>query len=230
MNEKRKKVQDHILKHVSVLDPSGFNAQRYQKLFSNLNDKDFDLFIQHLRDKKMSLPLFVPNMQVILKMENIIKCAKMLGVKLFERLRLTDSVTGKTYLTPHEYMIIRIPVRRARQFLLHKLSVPDSDKRVDMFTGQVVKPDRASAISQVEAQLLYARGLKKTLVELVKVRGGDLNAYMGMKQQIEETGQGSLGNLETGTIARSAKILSVLLKSMHIDNNFADRQLMNTEK
>ena len=50
MNEKRKKVQDHILKHVSVLDPSGFNAQRYQKLFSNLNDKDFDLFMQHLED------------------------------------------------------------------------------------------------------------------------------------------------------------------------------------
>lgn len=229
MNDKRKKVQDHILKHVSVIDPSGFNSQRYKKLFDSLNDKDFDLFMQHLRDKKMSLPLFVPNMQVVMKMENIIKCAKMLGLELFERLRITDSVTGKTYLTPHKYMIVRLPVRRARQFLLHKLSVPDGDKRIDTFTGQVVKPDRASAMSQVETQLLYARGLKKTLVELIKVRGGDINAYMGMKQQLEETGQGSLNNLETGTMARSTKILSVLLMSMHIDNNFADRKLINEQ-
>ena len=229
MTDKRKKVQDYIVKHVSMLDPSGFNTQRYQKLFDNINDKDFDLFMQHLRDKKMVLPLFVPNMQVILRIENLRDCAKTLNLKLFERLRLTDSVTGKTYLTPHEYMIVRIPVRRARQFLLHKLSVPDGDKRLDMFTGQVVKPDRSSALSQVETQLLYARGLKKTLVEMIKVRGGDINAYMGMKQQLEETGQGSLSNLETGTMARSTKILSVLLKSMHIDNNFAERQLI-TEK
>lgn len=222
MNPKRKQVTEHILKHISTMEPSGYNTKRYENMFSKMSDQQFDQFMKDLKDGKIKLSVFAPNMKIILKIENLLKAADSLKLELFERLRLIDDVTKKKYLTTNKYLVVKLPVRRARQFLMHKLSVPDSDKKLDALTGQVTQDDKASSLSFVEAQLLYARGLDKVLDEFVKVRGGDIHAFSNFKQQLEEGGSARLSAIDPNTVPRSTVVMSTILKCMLLDNNLVE--------
>ena len=222
MSDLRKQVTDHILKHVNMIDPGGSNSKRYKEFLTAMSDSQFDQYMQDLRDKKVKFTLFVPNMKVVLKIKDILQTADSLKLSLFERLKLIDPVTKKRYLTKHQYLVVKLPVRRARQFLMHKLSVADSDKKLDALTGQVIKPDKASSFSFVEAQLLYSRGLSKTLEEFVKIRGGDIHAFSSFKQQLEETGGVQLTSMEDNTLPRSTIVMSTILKCMLLDNNLVE--------
>lgn len=222
ISDKRKKITEYLVKHLKMLEPGGTNAKRYEDMFNAMSDDEFGAYMTLLKEGKTQLHVFTPNLKVVLKMEDIIRTAEAIGVKLTERVWLRDKVTGKRYLTPHAYPILQLPVRRVKQYLLHKLSVPDSDKTIDVLTGQVTGDDRSSSISQVELQALYARGLKNTIRELNKVRGGDVHAYSNFKRQLEDTGAASLDNLEVNTIPRAAMLTSVFLKGMHLDNNLVE--------
>lgn len=219
MTDKRKTIQDKILKTMKTMDPSLSNYKRYEEMFNSMDDKQFDRYMQDIKTGKVKISLFVPNMKVFIKQEDLLKAADDLGLELFERLRFKDKATGKYFLTPNKYLITKLPVRRTRQFLMHKLSVAENDKKLDALTGQVTSNDKASSLSYPEAQLMYARGLNKSLIEFMKVRGGDIHAFATFKQQLEESGEATLGSLDPNTIPRSAVIMSAILKSMYFDNN-----------
>ena len=216
---KRKQIQDKILKTMKLIEPGMSNHNRYQEMFNNMNDKQFDTFMKDLKEGKIKLTLFAPNMKVFIQQEDLLKAADDLGLELFERLRFKDKATGKYFLTPNKYLIAKLPVRRTRQFLMHKLSVAENDKKLDALTGQVTANDKASSLSYPEAQLMYARGLDKSIIEFMKVRGGDIHAFATFKQQLEESGEATLGSLDPNTLPRSAVVMSSILKSMYFDNN-----------
>lgn len=210
---------EYIVDICNTCEPSGQNGERYRQMLENMSVKEFDEYIQHLKNGDTQIFMYTPNIKVNLKQRDIIEGAKKVGVMIEEKLWITDKVTGKKYLTPIAYSILQLPIRRVSQFLLHKMAVPESDKKIDVLTGQVTGDDRSSSITQVEIQSLFARDLKNTLVELVKIRGGDVNAYANFKRQLSETGEAVLEGLEANTTARSVVMTSVLLKGMMLDNN-----------
>lgn len=218
----RKLAEEHILKTITLMDPSGFNTEKYKKFFSSMSDTQFDDYMKKLRDKKVKLTIYAPNLKVFLKNADLLKAANSLNLKLFERLKLKDEITGTEYITPHKYLVLKLPVRRARQFLMHKLSVAESDKKIDVLTGQVTKPDQASSISFVEAELLHSRGLDSTLLEFMKVRGGDIHAFASMKQQLEDNGEVHLASIDQASVPRSAIVMKIVLQCMYLDNNFVE--------
>lgn len=224
MTPKRKKVQDFILAHIKMLDPDGDNAVRYTKFFEALTDAQFDDYMKDLKDNRDQIYIFVPPLKTVLKMENILKVNDALGMDLFERVWLKDTATGNTYLTPQKYLILELPIRRFRQYLQHKLSVPDDDKKIDLLSGQVVKPDKAASLSYVEMQTLAARDLHHTIAELAKYRGGDIHAYADFRRQLEENGTANVSLDGTGSMARSTVILDVFLSGMHIDSNIVTKE------
>jgi len=75
MTEKRKKVEEYILKTISIMDPSKTNTDRYKKIFESMDDKQFDSFMKQLRDKKAKLCLYAPNMKINLQTEDLYKAA-----------------------------------------------------------------------------------------------------------------------------------------------------------
>lgn len=216
---KRKATEALILKTISTLDPSGSNTKRYQNQFDAWSDIQFHSFMVGIKEGKIKLTLYVPNMKLNLKPVNIFKAAHDLKLKLFERLRLWDSTTQRYYLTPQEYPVLMLPVRRLKQFLMSKISVPSSDTKIDAFSGQVVKPDKGSSISSVEMQTILSKGLKVSISELIRVRGGDLPAYATFRAQLEETGAVSLNSIGSDSRARSSVILGTYFRAAHIDNN-----------
>ena len=224
---KREKIIKYILDVVNMIDTTGTNGKRYIEFFSKMNDQDFSQYMEYLREGRVQIYIQAPNMVIPIKMENLKEVAKYTGVELFERIWLTDQATGKKYLTPHKYFIIYTFMRRVRQYLDKKMSLPENDKYVDGLTGQVTNTakhkSQAAALSQVEMQALAARGFNNTILELMKVRGGDIHAYANFKRQLEETGVAHLSEIENDSVPRSATMMGVFLKAMHLDNNLVER-------
>ena len=220
MNDKRQKAQDFILKIISAQDPSGYNTKVYEDLFAGFSDADFHKWMTALKtDRNAKITLLVPPFKVVVSTEASFKVAKMLGIKVLERLRLWDPVGKRYCLTPEEYFILKLPVRRLKQYLLDGLSVPDSDRRLNPLTDQVVKPDKGSAISFPQAQMIAEKGLTLTLQELMSIRGGDLEAYSKVRSEIEETGDSDTSVLEGTQGVKSVQTMRSFLNAMHLDTN-----------
>lgn len=219
ISEKKEKILAYIKKAFRKIDPNGWNYKRYEDMFNNMNDKQFDKLIQDLKLGKWQFHMYLPNLETNVSTDAVLETAKEVGCKIFHRIWLTDPKTGRKYLTRHAYPIYNIPVRRMEQFLDKKMSVPDSDKTIDGLTGQVTGKDKSSALSNPEIQGIHSRGLKRTLDELVTVRGGDIASYGEFRGQLEEQGDAALSNLSGNTISRTAKITEVFLDAMHIESN-----------
>lgn len=218
MSPKRKQAQDYICSKIDLLDPTKRESKRYRDMFAKMSDKEFDEFMCDLRDGKEVLYIYSVNAKDKVDIDIYKKAALEMGVKIAERIRMWDPVTESYYLTPNEYVVLEVPIRRMSQFQDHKLSVPEGDSKIDILTGQVVAQDKAGSISRVEAQTLYAKNLNNVIVELTKYRGGDINAFADYKRELEETGHTSISK-ETNSVPRSAVILDVFLSGMHINSN-----------
>lgn len=221
MDPKRKRAQDKIIRTMNILDPSGDNGKRYAEMFDNMSDAQFKTFMSNIRDGKEQLFVYAPNMKNTITMRSIRNAADDIGLQLFERVYIKDEVTGKTYLTPHRYPILKLPIRRVSQYLMKKLSVPEGDSKTDLLTGQVIRPDKGSSVSLIEMQTLHGKGLDKTIIELIKPRGGDIHAYAELKSQLEETGSANLSDMNIDSSPRSVTVADIYLKGMHLDNNMA---------
>lgn len=215
----RKEIEAYIIEIIDTLDPSKTNSKLYQEKFDKWSDTEFNTYMEGLRSGEYKFVLYVPNFKINLKMKDIFTAAGKLELELFEQLRLWDSTTKRYYLTPNKYPIITVPVRRLKQFLMSKISVPESDTKIDASSGQVVKPDKGSAISSVEMQTILSKGLKTSISELIRIRGGDIAAYSALKSQLEETGSASMNDMPEDSRARSSAVMRTYLLAMHVDNN-----------
>lgn len=216
MNEKRKAVEDKIIKYISAINES--NAKKYKDMFASMDDKAFDGWMRDLRNKDTVLDIEIPNMIEKVNIDDLIKVSEQLGIELFTRLKLWDVPTQTYYRTTKKYLMLQLPMVAMAQTVDHKLSVPESDSKIDHLSGQVMKPDQANSISQVEVQSLYARGLQSTILELIKYRGGDVSAYAEYKRSAEELGMCML-KADSNSITRSVVVLDVFFAGMQLSSN-----------
>lgn len=219
ISNKKKQILDYICKVVDTIDHSKSNSKRYKELIEKMSDKEFDDFMKKMKSGEFQLHMTMPNMKSHMDASDLFKAADLVGAKIFHKVWMTDPDTGRKYLTNKEYPVLKVPVRRQQQFLDKKLSVPESDKKIDPLTGQVTMDDKSAALSNPEIQILYSRGLETTLLELIKVRGGDIHAYGEFKRQMEETGEGELNVIDLNSRTRSSVIAGVFIKGMHLENN-----------
>ena len=217
---KKTKIINYICKIMDTLEPSKVNSTRYRNFLTPMNVKNFTIFMDNLKAEKDQIFLVAPNLKINMSIANIKKAAELSNTKLFSKVWLVDPETKKRYLTNREYPILQLPVRRMEQFLDHKLSVPNDDKTIDGLTGQVTGADASPSFSAQEARVTHGRGLTKTLIELLKIRGGDVDTYGEFKRQLEETGSCNTDTITSQTKVKSAHSLNVFLKGMLIDNNF----------
>lgn len=220
MTPYRKKTEEFILAKLKPLDKSGVTIKRYTEMFASMSDQEFDQFMNDLASGEEVLYVYFANMKDKISIAEIRDYAEQLGVRLFERIRMWDEPTQSYYLTPHKYCILQLPIRRMSQFVDHKMSMPEGDSKIDILSGQVVKPDKGGGISQVEIQALYARNLPAVITEMLKYRGGDIVALAEFKRELEEQGKTSIGR-DTGSVSRSVVTMNNLLIGMHIESNIA---------
>lgn len=220
-NPKRKSVEDLILKYISKIVTGNENKKLYEDLFKSMNDKQFDEFMHKLKNKQATLSVIIPNgnSKIKVNVENNLKLAKELGFDFFQNLKVSATEDMPAYKTPNKYMVIKLPVRRAAQLLTKKISIPTDSHHVDVLSGQVTGKSKGSKITNPELQVLLGLGLKESIVELMKVRGGDQGANRAMDELLFKQGSASqeqINKYSTGVVSK--KTLKSYFNAMMIQN------------
>ena len=215
MPKNRKAAEAVCLKWINEIAPGGDNANIYKGLFAAMTDKDFDSYIQDLTTGKKFLVIIAPNFgKVKLTTENNLRIAKELGHDFFQKLWIEGKEDMPTYLTPIKYLVLPLPIRRASQMLTKKTSVPDHMKVVNALTGQPTGESQGAKISYPELQIAAAMGLDKTMVELMKYRGGDIRGGAALTAMLSKLGKANLSTLsQFASGVESTRLLKSFLTS-----------------
>lgn len=214
----RQKTQDFIIEQIGKLT-GDINVGLYKKKFSSMTDDEFSLFMSDLRERKQRLCVIDTNFgPERLSVKRNIAVAKELGKSLFQRVWVSHEPGKPAYLTPNEYIITIMPLRRQAQVLSKKVSIPEDNNSVDDFTGQPTGKSKGSKISYPETQVLASFGLNNCITELLKYRGGDERGFAAMNTMIDRTGSVNLKTIEpyAGGV-KSTQTLKSLLTGMHFN-------------
>lgn len=214
----RKAAEAAIFSFIADLDTSGYNTLKWKIILKNMSDKDFDEYMKGLKDGTKTLVAFQPNFKPDgINLENNLKIAPKYGVKFFERLIVSGKPGLPAYMTPIEYLILDLPVRRQSQNLFKKISMPENNNTVDEMTGQPTGASKGAKLSFPELQLLTGMGLEKTVLELFKNRGGDKGAFNAYNAMMMRYGNVNLQALEPyATGVESLKTFKTLLTASHL--------------
>jgi hypothetical protein len=218
MAGKRKETEAFIYKYIEELLPNGGNTTIYKQLFANMSDEDFDVFMKDLESGKTILTIIAPNLsETSLNVDRNLAIAEELGHEFFQHIWIEGEDDTPTYLTPVKYLVVDLPVRRASQTLVKKISVPDDSKTVDTLTGQPTGESKGAKISYPELQLCAAMGLENTMVELMKFRGGDVKGNMAINVMLSKYGTANLKTLSNySSGVESTRTLKTFLTCMHL--------------
>ena len=221
MNAKRKEVQEYILTYMKKIFKKDNNYNLYKNLFDKMTDQEFDDFMVGLRDGTITLSCVIStNDADEVDPKRNIKIGKELGYEFFQKIKVSGDPNIPDYTTPNKYLVLKLPIRRAAQLLVKKISLPEDDTTIDNLTGQVTNKSKGSKISLPEIQVLAGIGMKDVLNELVKIRGGDLGSARALKGYLERglpATQQEINTYSTGV--ESTKTLNSYLNGMHIKSN-----------
>lgn len=215
---KRKRVEELILSTIKELVTGNENVNLYKELFASMNDKEFHSFMLDIKSGKKTLCVIIPNgSNIKVDINNNIKIAKKLGFNFFQKLVMSGHDELPDNVTPNEYLIIKLPIKRAAQLLSKKISVPDDDKSVDTLTGQVTGKSRSSKLTLPEVQILAGLGLKNSIQEMMTLRGGDQGANNAFNLHLYKQGMATQAqSLQYSTGVTSTKTLNSYFNAMHI--------------
>lgn len=217
---KRKKIEEHLFSFIGKISDNN-NVAIYKSRFANMTDEEFTEFMDSLSRKEINLAVVQPTGK-----KNTVTVAKCMGVADDMGVKLLDNVVYKTdtpYIANLQTAILRLPIKRTVQVLSSKIGVPKDNKTIDSTTGQPVGKSKGAKITLPELQLLDAIGLKVSLIEAMKIRGGDQGAYRAYTASLENYGMASqevINQYSTGVV--SSKTLQSIYNAMLLDINLVD--------
>jgi hypothetical protein len=220
----RATVEGICLKRLKEWDASGINAKYYEDLFKGMSDSDFDNFMQKMITGDNPLSGIIPNFSSVkVGVSHNVAMAASMGYQCYQRIWVTDPVTGTRYLTTNSHLVYETNVCRQIQLHDKKISVPDNNTEIDARTGQPANASRAARCSGPELMMIKARGLNNTIIEMMKFRGGDLVSMRYLDDQIIKTGHGSMAGTpgQSERMPKSVQTMSAILNAMMFTNNFA---------
>jgi hypothetical protein len=221
---KRQDVEKYIIEQVSNIPADkasqDYHRELYTNAFKQMNNEEFDRFMNELKAGTRILQIIVPNgSDTKIDINRNIKIAKSLGYEFFQKVITGPTKTTPKIKTPIKHMVFDIPYRRTSQLLSKGVSAPEDRKSVDLTTGQVTNKSRGNRLSFPEVQILAGLGLKSSIVEMMKYRGGDVGGINAMDALLLKNGHVSQEVLEqysTGVV--STRTLKSYLNAAHLSN------------
>lgn len=198
MPGKRKEVEKFILDGIARISAHPENVKMYKDKFASMNDKQFEQFVNDLRERKISLSIVEPNMtdRQDVPRQQVVDYARELGHEFMQHIYVEGREDFPTYKTPVKYPVYLVNARRASQSLTKKISVPPHTKVRDLLTGQVTGESKGASVSGPENQLLGAMGAMNSAVEMNKYRAGDARGEAAFTALLSKTGRASQQVLE----------------------------------
>lgn len=225
----RKEVESLIYRTFNAMDPSGANTEKYKEMFGAMNDQQFAKFMKEFLDNPMDNFSFdMVDFERDLRMENVEKAAKVLGIELFEYVYLPHLTMDKTRVvrTKQKVLVGYFNIKRPQQLLHKKNGLSLSNERRSMLTGQVTGKDKNSRDSDIEASMLVALGCNSILQELHGPRADDMTMKAQMNQSIRNKGYAMLEDMDnlptnkTTLVTIDTYLLGMMLKSDLITDTY----------
>ena len=222
-----------ILEHIGMIDPDDTqNVEIKRKELESLSDSEFREYMRKISrlkegesdEGRETLTYYAPNLaKTKISVKRNLEIAKKIGHEFFERLWITDPQTGVTYLTVQKHMVVDMTIRRQAQLQIKKSSIPLDQNSVDELSGQPTGASKGGKVSFPEIQAQASQELDQTIIEEIKIRGGDEKAYREFEKKLIDNGTVSQTELlAMGTRTKSTETLSKLFMGMHLDNNLAE--------
>lgn len=207
-----------IVEYIDKIIPGSPNKSIWESTLEAMSDKEFDQFINELEDGRVELSIVDPNFgKHRVSVKRNLQLAEELGFSFFERLKQYRESSGRYFLTPNKYPVFLVPIRRQVQMLEKKVSIPENNNSVDDLTGQPTGASKGSKISFPEIHVLAAEGLDKSILEFIKLRGGDENSFRLMNRLLTSQGSVNMDTLDKlGTRNKSVLTLKNIFTSMHL--------------
>jgi len=219
---KRKQVEMFILDSIESLTPkSKQNRELYEKRFKAMSDDEFNRFMNRLSSGEEILMIISPNhTDDGLSLDNNLEVGDKIGHSFFTKIMVIGKEGLPDHLTPIEYMVIDLPVRRLSQTSDKKIKVPKSTRVVDSLTGQVTGESKGAALSGPEIQVLSAMNLEAPLIEAMKHRGGDIQSRIAFNGLMSRYGSVNLATLDKyqGGVESTASLRTFLSAAMLRNN------------
>jgi hypothetical protein len=172
--------------------------------------------MKNLESGKAFLVIQLPNFKHTgVTLEKNLAIADELDHEFFQRLWITNKKDTPDHMIPVECLVMDLPVRRASQLLIKKISVPDDSRTIDALTGQPTGESKGAKLSYPELQICAAMGLDNSMVELMKYRGGDNKGLIAFNSMLSRYGRVNLKSVEPyASGVESTKSLKTFLTSM----------------
>lgn len=217
----RKAAEQVILTYLEKIAPKSGNAEQYKRAFAAMSDKAFEQYIHDIESGAKPLYIIAENFsKAPLSLERNLKIGDELGYSFFQKLWIEGSQDVPSYLTPNEYMVLDLPLRRASQMLRKKISVPKDMQKIDMLTGQPTGESKGAKISFPELQICAAMGLDSCMIELMKYRGGDAGGNRALSDSLSKRGTARLQSLAVhATGVQSTNTLRTFLTCAGLKTN-----------
>lgn len=206
-------IKELITGNKDVLDK---NLKLINRLFESMNDKQFELFVSKLESGELVLPIIDPNGANGIDYENNLKLIEKLGIELFQNIIQNDN--GSVAISPIKCMILELPGKKPIQFVDKKRSIPKDVNSTNAFTGQVTNSSKSMSLTGPELPLMMANGMHNSIKELVKYRGGDVNAGIALDKLAAmgyDINQSTLEQYSSGPLVNNT--FKQFLNGMHID-------------
>lgn len=196
---KRLQMETLIYKFFTAFDKSGVNTNQYKELFTPMSDNQFvNFFKQFFADEDQYLILTVVDYERTIKIEDIERAAKVLGIPLYEHIFMPHINHDKEHpvVSIAPVPVIYINIKRTQQTVAKKNGISTSIDARSAITGQVVRHDKNGRESDLENIMLSSLGLEKCLKELNGPRADDLSMKQEMNQAINTKGYVKLSDME----------------------------------
>lgn len=225
MTPQRKKAEELVYNVMDKLDSKGYNSNYYRELFSSMDDKQFLDFCK----KQLPFRFHTKPFVVEPKMYDIEEALKVLNVPLLEKVALPYLYIDKegNPVWSKEAMVIYIHLKKMKQFITKKNSVPTNIDNRDMKTGMLVSFDKGGMTTDREMESLAVMGLDDTMDEFSTWRADYLDAKAMGYQTISTLGTISKKDIDIDSIDSISKnTLNSYLVSSLINSNIINKDYM----
>lgn len=202
LHERKQKVIDFICNALGTMEGGSVNASLYRKEWEAMSDKAFEEMMkaakeEHLRTLKPLVYFEIEEFERDLVLENIEKCAKSMGVPLYEYVAIPD-VTGdddNVVVTPYPVPVGYAHYKRMQQTILKKNNASIRVNKKNPLTGQVVSNDKTVRNTNVETYAMMTMGAKEGLREMMGPRADDPVMENQMYTSIANNGYARLADM-----------------------------------
>lgn len=218
----RRAAEAFIISHIDEMTNNKENVEFYKKKFKSMNDAEFEAFIDGLDNETIRLAVVEPNYSPngFVSSEKLTEMCERLGRPIMQSIYYEGRDGLPSYKSPVKYPVYLVPVRRASQMLIKKVSVPPHTKVRDMLTGQVTGESKGATLSGPEGQFLGAMGANYSAIEKMKYTAGDARgeaAYIAMLSRYGRANQSVLEQFSSGVKVTQA-VNTFLTAAMHRSN------------